>query len=152
MRKQFSLTLRGDAARENATASFILPFDTREVWGKARVPVKVTINGYSWRSTVANRGGQQYIVVNATARRIAGVKAGDYVTVALEPDTEKRDIQLPMGLRKALGPRLAEKLDGLAFSHKKEFVVWYSEAKKDETRARRVEKMKQMLSSGKVIS
>src|ERR1700690_3975393 len=54
--------------REKATASFTLPFDTREVWGKAKVPVKVTINGYTWSSTVGNRGGIQYIVVNADAR------------------------------------------------------------------------------------
>jgi hypothetical protein len=75
MRKEFSLTLKGDESRDNATASFTLPFDTREVWGKAKVPVKVTINGYTWRSTVGNRGGIQYLVVNAAARRHAGIKA-----------------------------------------------------------------------------
>ncbi|HLM80623.1 MAG TPA: YdeI/OmpD-associated family protein [Terriglobales bacterium] len=97
-------------------------------------------------------GGIQYIVVNAAARRHAGVKAGDVVTIVLEPDTEKRDIEIPIQLRRVLGAKLTEKLNRLAFSHKKEFVVWYSGAKKEETRARRVEKMKQMLSSGKVIS
>jgi bifunctional DNA-binding transcriptional regulator/antitoxin component of YhaV-PrlF toxin-antitoxin module len=152
MRKEFRLKLNGDGSQKNATASFTLPFDTRDVWGKARVPVKVTINGYSWRSTVGNRGGQQYIVVNAEARRNAGVKAGDSVTITLEPDTEKREIQIPMELRKGLGTKLSGKLDRLACSHKKEFIVWYSGAKKEETRTRRVEKMKQMLSSGKVIS
>jgi bifunctional DNA-binding transcriptional regulator/antitoxin component of YhaV-PrlF toxin-antitoxin module len=152
MRKQFRLKLNGDESRKNATASFTLPFDTRDVWGKARVPVKVTINGYTWRSTVGNRGGHQYIVVNAEARRNAGVKAGDFVTVTLEPDTEKREIQIPVELRKTLGTKLAEKLDRLAFTHKKEFLVWYFGAKKPDTRARRVEKMKQLLSSGKVIS
>jgi Bacteriocin-protection, YdeI or OmpD-Associated/Domain of unknown function (DUF1905) len=90
-----------------------LPFDTRDVWGKAKVPVRVTINGYTGRSTVGNRSGIQYIVVNADGRRGAGAKA---------------------------------------FTHKKEFVVWYSEAKKEDTRTRRVEKMKEMLSAGKVIS
>jgi len=48
------------------------------------------------RSTVGNRGGIQYIVVNAAARKSAGVKAGDVVTIALEPDTEKREIEIPM--------------------------------------------------------
>jgi uncharacterized protein YdeI (YjbR/CyaY-like superfamily) len=52
----------------------------------------------------------------------------------------------------ALGAQLTEKLNRLSFSHKKEFVVWYSGAKKEDTRARRVEKMKAMLSEGKVIS
>ena len=129
-----------------------MPFDTRGVWGKAKVPVKVTINGYTWRSTVGNRGGIQYIVVNAEARRSAGVKAGDLANIALEPDTKKREIEIPMALQKALGKKLTRKLDALSFTHKKEFIVWYSGAKMEDTRARRAEKMKQMLASGKVIS
>jgi hypothetical protein len=152
MRKTFKSKLQGDEGRDNATASFTLPFDTRKVWAKAKVPVKVTINGYTWRSTVGNRGGVQYIVVNGDARRHAGVKAGDTVTIVLEPDSEKRDIEIPIQLRRVLGAKLTEKLNRLSFSHKKEFVVWYSEAKKEERRARRVEKMKAMLLSGKVIS
>src|SRR5262250_2428762 len=152
MRKKFRAKLSGDETRKDASAAFTLPFNTRDVWGKAKVPVKVTVNGYSWRSTVGNRGGIQYIVVNAEARRSAGVKAGDAVTIALEVDTETREIEIPKPLRKALGAKLTQKLNALSFTHKKEFIVWYSEAKKDETRARRVEKMKQMLSAGKVIS
>ena len=152
MRKEFRTKLKGDDSRADASAYFTLPFDTRDIWGKAKVPVRVTINGYTWRSTVGNRGGQQYIVVNAEARRAAGVKAGDLVTITLEPDTEKREIEVPIPLRRALGAKLTQKLNALSFTHKKEFVVWYSEAKKEDTRARRVEKMKQMLSAGKVIS
>jgi len=152
MRKEFKAKLNGDESRNDATASFTLPFDTREVWRKAKVPVKVTINGYTWRSTVGNRGGIQYIVVNAEARRSAGVKAGDVVTIALEPDTEKREIEIPAPLQKALGAKLTQKFDRLSFTHKKEFIVWYSGAKMEGTRARRVVKMKQMLAAGKVIS
>jgi hypothetical protein len=152
MRKEIRVKLDGDESRKDASAAFTLPFDTRDVWGKAKVPVRVTINGYTWRSTVGNRGGIQYIVVNAEARRNAGVKAGDFVTITLEPDTEKREVEVPVALQKALGTKLTQKLNSLSFTHKKEFVVWYSEAKKEDTRARRVEKMKQMLSSGQVIS
>ena len=152
MKKKITVKLNGNAARSDATASFTLPFDTRDVWGKRKVPVKVTINGYTWRSTVGNRDGVQYIVVNAAARRGASVKAGDLVTIALEPDTDKREIHIPDSLQRALGIKLTEKLNRLSFSHKKEFIVWYSEAKKEETRDRRVEKMKQMLAAGKVIS
>jgi uncharacterized protein YdeI (YjbR/CyaY-like superfamily) len=120
--------------------------------GQSQGAVEVTINGYTWCSTVGNRGGIQYIVVNAEARRSAGVKAGDLVTIALEPDAEKREIETPKPLQKALGAKLSQKLSALSFTHKKEFIVWYSEAKKEETRARRLEKMKQMLATGKVIS
>jgi hypothetical protein len=152
MRKKFKAELNGDESRAEASASFRLPFETRGVWGKAKVPVKVTINGYTWRSTVGNRGGIQYIVVNAEARRSAGVKAGDVVNIAIEPDAEKREIDIPAPLQKALGAKLTQKLNSLSFTHKKEFIVGYSEAKKEDTRARRVEKMKLMLATGKVIS
>jgi len=152
MRKEFKAKLNGDETRKDASASFTLPFDTRDVWGKAKVPVKVTINGYTWRSTVGNRAGIQYIVVNSDARRGAGVRAGDLVTVALEPDSEKREIKIPLPLQKALGTKLTQKLGNLSFTHRKEFIVWYSKAKKEDTRVRRVEKMKQMLSAGKAIS
>ena len=152
MRKEFRVKLNGDESRKDASASFRLPFDTRDVWGKAKVPVKVTINECTWRSTVGNRAGIQYIVVNSDARRGAGVKAGDFVTIALEPDSEKREIKIPEPLQKALGTKLSQKLNGLSFTHKKEFIVWYSEAKKDDTRVRRVQKMKQRLATGKVIS
>ena len=152
MQKEFKAKLNGDESRRDASASFTLPFDTRDVWGKAKVPVKVTINGYTWRSTVGNRGGIQYIVVNADARRGAGVKAGDFVTIALEPDYEKREIRIPLPLQKALGAKLTQRLNSLSFTQKKEFIVWYSTAKKEDTRTRRVQKMKQMLSTRKVIS
>jgi hypothetical protein len=152
MRKEFKTKLKGDESRADASAYFTLPFDSRDIWGKAKMPVKVTINGYTWRSTVGNRGGQQYIVVNAEARRSAQVKAGDAVTIMLEPDTEKREIEIPTALQKALGTKLTQKLKSLSFTHKKEFMVWYSGAKQEDTRARRLEKMKQMLATGKVIS
>ena len=152
MRRKFKAKLTGDESRKDASAAFTLPFDTRDVWGKAKVPVKVTIRGYTWRSTIGNRGRIQYIVVNADARRGAGVKAGDFVTIALEPDAEKREIENPMALQRALGKKLTERLNALSFTHKKEFIVWYSGAKQKETRIRRIEKMKQMLSAGKVIS
>src|SRR5208283_1015407 len=93
---------------------------------KFRSRVKVTINGYTWRSTVGNRGGIQYLVVNVAARRHAGVKVGDTVAIVLEPDTEKPNLEIPIKLRKALGAKLTEKMNRLSFSHKKEFVVWYS--------------------------
>ena len=83
---------------------------------------------------------------------VPGVKAGDFVTIALEPDSDKREIKIPLRLEKALGAKLCQKLNSLSFTHKKDFIVWYSQAKKEDTRTRRVEKMKQMLSAGKVIS
>ena len=56
------------------------------------------------------------------------------MTITLEPDTEKREIEIPIALQKALGKKLTQKLGALSFTQKKEFIVWYSEAKKDDTR------------------
>ena len=145
MRKRFKTTLIGDESGKMETAAITLPFDARDAWGRAKMPVKVTINGYTWRSTVANMGDGQFIVVNAAARAGARVKAGDTVTVTLEPDTEKRNVEIPPALKLALGATLTAKLQALSFTHKKEYVQWFTEAKKDDTRARRIEKLKQML-------
>ena len=65
------------------------------------------------------------------ARKNAGQKAGDFVTITFEPDTEKREIEIPTGLQKALGAKLTQKLNALSFTHKKKFIIWYSDAKKD---------------------
>jgi hypothetical protein len=51
MRKEIRVKLDGDESRKDASAAFTLPFDTRDVWGKAKVPVRVTINGYTWVAT-----------------------------------------------------------------------------------------------------
>lgn len=152
MRREFRVKLDGDPTGKMDTASFTLPFNTKPVWGKSRVPVRGTINGFEFRSTVACMGGEQFIVVNAKVRAGAGVKAGDLVDIALEPDTAPREIEIPAAMKKALGVKPAAALGKLAYTHKKEFVQWFLEAKKEETRDRRVAKMKEMLASGKTIS
>ena len=147
MPKKFKAELNGDESRADASASFTLPFDTRDVWGKAKVPVKVTINGYTWRSTVGNRGGIQYIVVNAEARRSAGVKAGDSVTIMLEPDTEKRIAIVPAELKRALAEdrELRRWYDGLNYSTRKWIGDWISQVKSAEARVRRAEQIAERL-------
>lgn len=150
--KKFRVKLDGTDNPRSELACFDLPFDPREVWGKARVPVKGTVNGFPFRSTVAIMCGRTFIVVNAKIREGAGVKSGDIVSVVMEPDAEPRVIEIPVEMKKALGAKLTGALEKLAYTHQKEFVQWYSEAKKDETRQRRVEKMKEMLATGKTIS
>jgi hypothetical protein len=150
-RKTFTVTL-GGAGKLGQVAFVELPFDAREVWGKSRVPVKGTINEFPFRTTIATMKGAQCFCVNAGMRRGAGVEIGEVVKITLEPDTEKRTIEIPLPMKKALGAALTKKLEALAYTHQKEFVNWYSEAKKDETRERRVARMKEMLASGETIS
>lgn len=62
MRKKFRVKLTGDESRKDASAAFTLPFDTREVWGKAKVPIKVTINGYTRRQS--NKATLTHLVIS----------------------------------------------------------------------------------------
>jgi hypothetical protein len=151
MKKSFEVRL-GGAGRSGRVAFVELPFDTRKVWGKARIPVKGTINGFPFRTTATTMDGRQCFCVNAGMRKGAGVDVGDKVMIALEPDTEKRMIEIPQELKKSLGVKLTKKLESLAFTHQKEFVLWYTGAKREETRDRRLAKMKDMLAMGETIS
>lgn len=124
-----------------------LPFDVRNVFGKARPPVKVTINGYTYRSTVSVYGGKYFIPVRKSNQEAAGVKPSDICRVSIALDTEVRDVDPPPDLKAALAKNTAAKArwDKLSFSHKKEHAEALLGAKKPETRARRLQKALQML-------
>ncbi|HEV2013847.1 MAG TPA: YdeI/OmpD-associated family protein [Candidatus Dormibacteraeota bacterium] len=112
-----------------------------------RVPVKVTINGYTYRTTIAVYGGQYYLGVRREVREAAGVAAGDRLTVGLEYDAELRVVDLPEGLRTALqaDPEAAAGFDKLSHTHKKELVQWVTGAKRAEAQRRRMEQAMAML-------
>ena len=106
-----------------------------------RVPVKVTINGYTYRTTIAVYAGQYYVGVRREVREAAGVAAGDQLRVGLEYDAELRAVDLPEGLRSALqaDPEAAAAFDKLSHTDKKELVQWVTGAKRPETQRRRME-------------
>jgi hypothetical protein len=105
-------------------------------------PVRVTINGQSYRSTVAVMGGKFMVGVSAENRAKTGVSGGDEVDVELALDTEPREVTVPAEFAKALGanPGAKKKFDGLSYSKKQAFVVSIEGAKTQETRERRVAK------------
>lgn len=119
-----------------------LPFDVKKEFGRARSPVKVSINGYSFRSTIAVYGGKYYVPVRSERREAAGVQAGDIVEVRIEPDTEIRRVEPPPELLAAFAKNgLARtQWERLSYTHKKEHAEAILQAKKPETRARRVKK------------
>lgn len=107
-----------------------------------RPAVRVTINGHTYRSSVAPRGGQFLIPLSAENREHAGVAAGDTISVDIELDTEPRELAVPDDLAKALKREPAAKraFEALSYSKKQGFVLPIEQAKTAETRQRRVEK------------
>ena len=114
-----------------------------------RPPVVVTLGGYTYRTTVAPMSGAFWIPLAAEHREAAGVQADQAVDVSIELDTAPREVPLPDDLAAAFGDDVRTNFDGLAFSHRKEWVRWVEEAKKPETRATRIEKTVESLRAGK---
>jgi uncharacterized protein YdeI (YjbR/CyaY-like superfamily) len=122
--------------------------------GAKRFPVRATVGGYTWRTSVARMHGEFLVGLNKEVRTAAGVEAGDTVSVALALDTEPREVEIPDALAEALAGNDAAQaaFDRLAFTHRKEFARWVAEAKRDETRQRRVAKALEMLRGGETLS
>ncbi len=136
-RKRFTVEL--ERVQKTATM-FRVPFDLKEAFGKARPPVSVTIRGHTWRTTPGVYDGVGHIVVNRAVKAATGVDAGDRVRVTLELDTKPRTVALPADLEAALA---ADRVAGaafakLSFTHRREYVEWIEEAKRAETRSRRI--------------
>jgi hypothetical protein len=135
--KRFTVELE----RVGKTATmFRVPFDLKEAFGRARPPVAVTIRGHTWRTTPGVYDGVGHIVVNRSVKSATGVDAGDRVQVLMELDAKPRTVRVPADLRTALAEDLAahEAFAALSYTHRREYVEWVEEAKRPETRARRV--------------
>ncbi|HEX2179165.1 MAG TPA: YdeI/OmpD-associated family protein [Actinomycetota bacterium] len=146
---KIQLTL--EATGKNTTG-FTLPPEVVEGLGKGRKPpVIVTINGHTWRSTIAVMGGVYMLGVSAENRAAAGVKAGDELDVELELDTAPREVEVPADLREALDnePAARAYFDGLSYSNKRRHVLQIEGAKAAETRQRRIEKSVAMFKEGR---
>ncbi|HET7269866.1 MAG TPA: YdeI/OmpD-associated family protein [Rubrobacter sp.] len=120
-----------------------VPDEVVEGLGKGkRPPVRATINGHTYRSTVASVGGQFMLPISTENRESAGVAAGDEVEVDIELDTEPREVTVPPDLAEELDSEAEARrfFDGLSYSKKQRFVLPIEQAKTDETRQRRIAK------------
>jgi hypothetical protein len=117
-----------------------------------RPPVRVTINGHTYRSSVAPMGGEFMLGVSAENRTSAGVAAGDTVDVDIELDTEPREMPAPPDFSDALERDADAKqfFGGLSYSNKRRIVMGIEEAKTAETRQRRIAKAVGMLRAGRI--
>jgi bifunctional DNA-binding transcriptional regulator/antitoxin component of YhaV-PrlF toxin-antitoxin module len=117
-----------------------------------RPAVTVTVNRYTYRSTVAPMGGRFMLPVSAQVREAAGVAAGDQVDVVLELDTAPREVMVPADFGRALSRDAAARrfFDGLSFSNKQRIVIPIEAAKAPETRERRIAKAISTLREGRI--
>jgi hypothetical protein len=122
--------------------------------GAKRFPVVATVNGYTWRTSVARMGGEFLVGLNREVRDGAGVQAGDEVEVSVELDQAPREVDVPEALAAALASdaAAAAAFERMAFTHRKEYARWIAEAKRDETRERRVAQAVEMIRAGKTRS
>jgi hypothetical protein len=105
-----------------------------------RPPVRVTLHEHTYRTTVARMGGRFLVPVSAEVRKAAGVIAGDELDVGIELDDAPRTVEVPADLAAALteAPAAAQAWEKLAYTHQKEWARSVEDAKKPETRARRI--------------
>jgi hypothetical protein len=132
----------------HGSSSFIpLTFDPKEVFGKVRAPVKVTLNGYTYRSTIAAMGGPPCIPLRKSNREAAGLRGGETVLVRLDLDTAPRKVIPPPDLVRALKavPGAWSRWQASSFTHQREHVEAIADAKKPETRARRIDNAVRMV-------
>lgn len=136
------------AEGKNATG-IVVPAEAITALGGSKKPlVKVSLNGFTYRTAVGIYGTTFLIPVTAEHRQASGLKAGDAVEVILELDTEPRIIEVPDDLATALTEAgVKATFDGLATSKRKEFVRQVEEAKTQETRERRIAKVVDSLKS-----
>ena len=132
---------------------FEVPAEIVEGLGSGKKPpVKVTINGYTYRNGIAVYGGVFMIGVSAEHRAGARVKAGQEINVSIELDTEPRIVEVPADFQKALdkNPVAKKKFESLSYSHKSQHVLAILGAKAEETRKRRIDKAIEMLKEVKI--
>jgi len=135
-----SKTFETTIFRDGSMCSIPLTFDPKSVFGKARVPVKVTLNGYTYRSTICAMGGQPWIPLRRSNREAAGLEGGETLVVRLELDIGKREVKPPADFVKALkaAPPAWQRWQELSYTYQREYVEALAGAKKPETRARRL--------------
>lgn len=133
-----------------ASTFITLPFDVKAIFGRARCPVRVTINDHTWRTTTQVYGDDYHIVVNADARSAASVDAGDSVRVQVKKDDTVRTTEVPpeLAVRLRTDVEAKDAFEALAPSHRREYARWVGEAKLPQTRVRRAEVAMERLKTG----
>lgn len=133
----------------NATAIKVPPEVVASLSSKKRVPVRVTIGDYTYRSTLVVYNGAFMIPLAQEHRAAAGVEGGDEVEITLEVDTDPRTVEVPADLAAALDAANARAaFDAQSYTNRKEAVRQVETAKAQETRERRIASIVAKLATG----
>ena len=146
---RFQARIAGKEA--GVVAAITPPVDVPEFFGtRGRVPIRGTINGFAFRSSLMPMGGCHMMPVNKSLCRGAGAQPGDIVDVVMERDEEERTVDAPPELKRELAKstKAQDRWAELAFTHKKEMASSISGAKQEETKKRRLAKVMQVLTTG----
>lgn len=131
-----------------------VPFDVEAVFGSKRPKIKALIEGVPYRGILARMGTEKHLlIILKEIREKIGKTFGDEVKITIELDTEPRVIEIPADLQKAFKTEKEARafFDKLSYTHQREYVMWINEAKREETRQRRVQKAMEMLKQGKKV-
>jgi hypothetical protein len=129
-----------------------VPFDVEQAFGAKKPRIRALIDGVPYRGLLVRMGGPNHmLIVLKGIREQIGKTFGDEVTITVEPDTEPRVIEIPAELKKAFRTEKDAKanFEKLSYTHRKEYVTWINEAKREETRQNRIVKTIEMLKQGK---
>lgn len=139
---------RADVTGSSSFVTF--PFEVKELFGVAgRVPITALIDGVDYRGSLVTYGGPHLLLILTAIREKLGKQPGDSVHVRLELDEAERVVELDQDIAAALvGAGLMDAFREMSYSHQREYVLWIADAKKPETRQRRIEKMTGMVSEG----
>ncbi|NND70950.1 MAG: DUF1905 domain-containing protein [Rhodothermales bacterium] len=126
----------------------IVEFNTR-----GRIKIKASIDAAEYRGSVAPMGGRHVLGITKAIRSQINKDIGDSVHVILSHDLEERVVEVPAELDKALGaePEARDRFNGMSYTSRKEFARWISDARKRETRERRLKKAIAMIINGEKL-
>jgi hypothetical protein len=126
------------------------PFDARLEFGEARPAVVGTVNGAPYRTRLMRYGGKTVMGLTREIRAAVDAELGSELIIEIEADTAPREVDIPPELALALASDAPARVlfEGLPFTHRKEYAEWVAEAKRPETKQRRVAKTLEMLLAG----
>lgn len=129
-----------------------IPFDVEAEFGVKRPKIRALIEGVPYRGILTRMGSECHmLIILKGIREQIGKTFGDEIEITVEPDVEPREIEIPDDLKKAFKTEKEANafFDKLSYTHRKEYVTWINEAKKEETRQSRIVKTIEMLKKGK---